>query len=230
MKMMYKINENPYLEIEISNKSTIEYLKNLNSLLEINEFNIIKIISLNIKDKNLILNLLRKNKDILFFLPFYFNKEISDKNVLFYIDINLCIFENINELEWSFCDLVFLHYCGEEIKLSKANIDILTRKPQKKVFLILENTSYLNLEKFEKVVSFLSSIGIQFIFNTMYKSTNVIIKHPCYAYMCNGSRCHSDKSLFPRFLYQCDYLLHLKKLRNSMFSVSCYFAECVYQL
>ena len=38
-------------------------------------------------------------------------------------------------------------------------------------------------------------------FGALFKSTALIIEHPCNAYVCNGHNCHSKKSSFPRYLY-----------------------------
>lgn len=197
---MYTINENPYLEIQISKKCTGAYKSNIELFLEHKDFSVIKFDLLDDSTNDLITYWIDKFCKKTFLLPIEFSKEIYYRNVLFYNEVALSN-KRIELQRCDMCDLIFLNYKGGEKIDSKLMGLISETYSDKKFFLTIRNTEKLTLNRFKYIVEKLTNNEIDIVFNTMYKSTNTIMQHPCNAYMCSGQKCHSNKSKFPRFLY-----------------------------
>lgn len=198
---MYQQSELPYAEIVIKENDSKEYLNNIFEIIKELEFRVVRI---NCDYSNIMKNILEKliklNNKKVFFIPVCFSSSITGNNLCFYNETyvdELCFKYHDNNNP----DVIFLNFDLNKSRMDKQVFEYCQWKKPKKLYLELSNSFDQSLESFWDAITQLQEHDIEFSFNTLFKSYYDIVQHPCNAYLCNGTNCHSNKSKFPRYLY-----------------------------
>ncbi len=57
------------------------------------------------------------------------------------------------------------------------------------------------ISNYINIMECLKNMEYTFSLMPLFKTTSMIVEHPCNAYMCSGVNCHSEKNSYPRYLY-----------------------------
>lgn len=195
---MYNIFEAPTIQIDLSANDSAIYLNNIQNIIETPFASKVCFYGECI-DTEFVNKISRKYPSIEYYVPTNDDYEGTD-NISFYNLIDLC---DITKIERIPPGLVFLRIdLSSSIDLSDINHlnHLMEENPIILIFKLVSTKIIKNLD-FCNFISKLELINFDFYFDGLVKPLNIIRKHPCNAYLCNGQKCHSSKSNYPRYLH-----------------------------
>ncbi len=198
---MYTINERPTLEVELSAESK-QYLNNIDVI--ISEQNVDRIIIRSEENtkriKDYLQSLIQKYENKEFYLCNLLDMNLRNKNVVNCFDFTI---DSIGKKP--VCNLGLLHIdLSEDLtEENKKRLEALLSDELFTCIVYFESKHSLSGLDYRKWLNYLTTITHQakLYMSNIFKSVSNIVKHPCNAYLCDGSICHSGKSNCPRYLY-----------------------------
>lgn len=195
---MYNVFEEPTIRIDLNADDSAVYLNNIQNIIETPFADKVyfygEYINLNLVNK-----LAEKFPEKEYYVPIDADFDYKD-NVNIYTFIRLC---DIKQLKKFPSNLIILNI-DISAPIDPTDINYLNNLMVKNstiiIFQMVSERKIKNLD-FRKFVSNLELFDFDFYFDGLVKSLSVIREHPCNAYLCNGHKCHSSKSNFPRYLH-----------------------------
>lgn len=197
---MYTLNECPVVEI-VANSNSV-YFNNIKKIISIKEIKRILVHNRALQDEQFIhfvIELAKIFKDKFF----YVNK----------IDSKLCI-ENVGLFH------IFDFASQEIIEYDKSTLMILRIDVNQMLFDTVFDKHRINIKKinipvmmefyasaipsmiqYKNILKMIFSLNKNIYLSSLVKVRHIIKDHPCNAYLCNGNKCHSGKTLYPRYMY-----------------------------
>lgn len=195
---MYNTFESPTIRVDLSADDSAVYLKNVQSIMETPYAD--KVYFFGVCNEIGFLNdIAQKHPEKEYYVP----NEISPldaTNISSYQYFQLC---NIAKIENLLSDIVIVNIDISSITdaddINKLN-NLAMETPKLIILQLISTKTVKNLD-FRKFISKIDSLEFDFFFDGLVKPISVIREHPCNAYLCNGQKCHSSKSNFPRYLH-----------------------------
>lgn len=204
---MFEEIEKPVVEIEIFNSKI--YRENIKKLFEQEAFNFFILNKGDNIDKETEQEL---EKAIVlhscktFYVSTDFDEKLQEyRNCILYqpIDVSVVLSSQFVIQEKADTFIVYFDiskkYNMEELRIIEKTLMCIDKKT---IFLvIINNSSSVRLSNYINLMEKLKNMNCTFALLPLFKEVDLIIEHPCNAYMCNGIKCHSKKSAYPRYLY-----------------------------
>lgn len=220
---MFKEIEKPFVEIKISNSKI--YRENIKKVIAQKDFRLFMLD----KGETLCEDVIKEIKGWLIQYPekvFYLDVEISTEfnqyeNCLIYQTIDLCTIP-ITSITISNKAEAFVLYLDVSVKYNDDEWYIieklLSEMGNKVIFISMENRqSNFAMSEYSIIMNILKNTGYTISLPPLFKTRNMVIQHPCNAYMCDGLNCHSEKSSYPRYLYITENGIYPYRCKNNIF-------------
>lgn len=185
---MYNEFSKPTLEIELIDNRI--YIKNILKICNLPDVKNIILITNNLDLYNKVVKNISNGANI--FSP------INNLHILDAIKPNFNINDNIEVI------ILSIPFTSD-LKTLQLNFVLDKLKENFKDKPVLLEFSYhkeqFNVPTYNKIIEIVRSVFNIILLGALFKSTELIMEHPCNAYLCDGNSCHSEKSSLPRYLY-----------------------------
>lgn len=195
---MYNNFESPTIQIDLGVSDNAIYLKNIQGIMETPYADRVYFYG-DCSGMELIMEIAQKHPEKEYYVS-YENIIGDAKNINGYHFIPMC---DVTKTKKLLADIVILNIDISD-SINSFDIDhlnsLMAENPKTPILQLTSTKTIRNID-FRSFVSKIELFNFDFYFDGLVKPISVIREHPCNAYLCNGQKCHSNKSNFPRYLH-----------------------------